>query len=222
MEVFWFFFGCSFIWLISGKLIYWIGRDIQNAPRVSHNFSLQLTVHFFPHSLYLMYSYYNMDYLYKEKKYRKNRKLKRVHILNTQKKKLTLESKTVMILTLFYFLIWQSTKGTQQLEGNRLSVNRDDTGMGETPTCYGRKVEGEVLAFFFSVYFAVTTWVLTQLYTTLWIWESETTIFVIFVIHNLKSVFWPPLTPKILLVILLTVCHTIIMMSIWRNWYWIN
>ena len=71
-----------------------------------------------------------------------------MHLLNTQKKKLTLESKTVMILTLFYFLIRQSTKGTQQSEGNRLSVNRDDTGMGETPTCYGRKVEGEVLSFF--------------------------------------------------------------------------
>ena len=85
-----------------------------------------------------------------------------------------------MILTLLYFLIWQSTKGTQQPEGNRLSVHRDDTGMGETPTCYGRKVEGEVFAFFFSVYFAVTTWVLTQLYTTLWIWESETTTFLWF------------------------------------------
>ena len=52
-----------------------------------------------------------------------------------------------MILTLFYFPIRQSTKGTQQPEGNRLSVNRDDTGMGETPTCYGRKVEGEILNF---------------------------------------------------------------------------
>ena len=91
-----------------------------------------------------------------------------------------------MILTLFYFLIRQSTKGTQQSEGNRLSVNRDDTGMGETPTCYGRKVEGEML--YFLVYFAVTTWVFTKFYTTLWIWESESTIFVIFVIPNLKSV----------------------------------
>ena len=70
-----------------------------------------------------------------------------MHLLNTQKKKLTLESKTAMILTLFYFLIRQSTKGTEQPEGNRLSVYRDDTGMGETPTCYGRKVEGEILKF---------------------------------------------------------------------------
>ena len=31
-----------------------------------------------------------------------------------------------------------------------------------------------------------------------------------------------PLTPKISLVILLTVCHAIIMMSIWRIWYWID
>ena len=52
-----------------------------------------------------------------------------------------------MILTLFYFLIRQSTKGTQQPEGNRLSVNRDDTGMGKTPTYYGRKVEGKILNF---------------------------------------------------------------------------
>ena len=89
-----------------------------------------------------------MDYLYKLKKTtEKNRKLVKVHLLNTQKKKLTLESKTAMILTLFYFLIWQSTKGTEQPEGNRLSVYRDDTGMGETPTCYGRKVEGEILKF---------------------------------------------------------------------------
>ena len=109
-----------------------------------------------------------------------------MHLLNTQKKKLTLESKAAMILTLFYLLIWQSIKGTQQPEGNRLSVNRDDTGMGETPTCYGRKVEGEML--YFLVYFAVTTWVFTKFYTTLWIWESESTIFVIFVIPNLKSV----------------------------------
>ena len=31
-----------------------------------------------------------------------------------------------------------------------------------------------------------------------------------------------PLTPKISSLILLTVCHTILMMSIWRIWYWIN
>ena len=41
-----------------------------------------------------------------------------------------------------------------------------------------------------------------------------------------KSFSWwlfvNPLTPKILLVILLTICHTILMMSIWRIWYWIN
>ena len=31
-----------------------------------------------------------------------------------------------------------------------------------------------------------------------------------------------PFTPKISLVILLTVCHTILMMSVLRIWYWIN
>ena len=31
-----------------------------------------------------------------------------------------------------------------------------------------------------------------------------------------------PLTPKISLVILLTVCHTVLMMLVWRIWYWIN
>ena len=30
------------------------------------------------------------------------------------------------------------------------------------------------------------------------------------------------LTPKISLIILLTVCHTILMMSTWRIWYCIN
>ena len=34
--------------------------------------------------------------------------------------------------------------------------------------------------------------------------------------------FVNPLTPKISLVILLTICHTILMMSIWRICYWIN
>ena len=31
-----------------------------------------------------------------------------------------------------------------------------------------------------------------------------------------------PLTPKISLVILLTVCHTVLIMLVWRIWYWIN
>ena len=31
-----------------------------------------------------------------------------------------------------------------------------------------------------------------------------------------------PFTPKIILVILLTVCHTVLVMLVWRNWYWIN
>ena len=31
-----------------------------------------------------------------------------------------------------------------------------------------------------------------------------------------------PLTPKISLVILLTVCHMILIMLVWRIWYWIN
>ena len=41
--------------------------------------------------------------------------------------------------------------------------------------------------------------------------------------HILKSLCVAnPLTPKISLVILLTVCHAILMMSIWRIWYWID
>ena len=31
-----------------------------------------------------------------------------------------------------------------------------------------------------------------------------------------------PFTPKISLVILLTVCHTVLVMFVWRIWYWIN
>ena len=31
-----------------------------------------------------------------------------------------------------------------------------------------------------------------------------------------------PLTPKISLVILLTVCHTVLVMFVWRIWCWIN
>ena len=31
-----------------------------------------------------------------------------------------------------------------------------------------------------------------------------------------------PLTPKISLVILLTVCYTVLVMLVWRIWYWIN
>ena len=31
-----------------------------------------------------------------------------------------------------------------------------------------------------------------------------------------------PLTPKISLVILLTVCQMILIMLVWRIWYWIN
>ena len=31
-----------------------------------------------------------------------------------------------------------------------------------------------------------------------------------------------PLTPKISLVILLTVCHTVLVTLVWRTWYWIN
>ena len=31
-----------------------------------------------------------------------------------------------------------------------------------------------------------------------------------------------PLTPKIRLVILLTVCYTVLVMLVWRIWYWIN
>ena len=31
-----------------------------------------------------------------------------------------------------------------------------------------------------------------------------------------------PFTPKVSLVILLTVCHTVLVMLVWRIWYWIN
>ena len=31
-----------------------------------------------------------------------------------------------------------------------------------------------------------------------------------------------PFTPKISLVILLTISHTVLVMSVWRIWYWIN
>ena len=31
-----------------------------------------------------------------------------------------------------------------------------------------------------------------------------------------------PFTPKISRVILLTFCHAILMMLVWRSWYWIN
>ena len=31
-----------------------------------------------------------------------------------------------------------------------------------------------------------------------------------------------PSTPKIILVILITVCHTNLVMLVWKIWYWIN
>ena len=31
-----------------------------------------------------------------------------------------------------------------------------------------------------------------------------------------------PLTPKISLAILLTFCHTVLVMLVWRIWFWIN
>ena len=40
------------------------GKQVAMFPIPS---SLQLAVHFFSHSHYLIYSYYNMDYLYKLK-----------------------------------------------------------------------------------------------------------------------------------------------------------
>ena len=36
------------------------------------------------------------------------------------------------------------------------------------------------------------------------------------------NLFINPLTPKISLVILLTVCHTVLVMLVWRIWDWIN
>ena len=40
--------------------------------------------------------------------------------------------------------------------------------------------------------------------------------------HQYKGLEINPFTLKILLVILLTAYHTIFMMVIWRNWYWVN
>ena len=45
---------------------------------------------------------------------------------------------------------------------------------------------------------------------------------IIFSLCNLVNIAFNPLMPKISLVILLTVCHTILMMLVLRIWYWIN
>ena len=37
--------------------------------------------------------------------------------------------------------------------------------------------------------------------------------------HSMLSVTFNPLTPKISLVILLTVYHIVVVMSVWRIWY---
>ena len=34
--------------------------------------------------------------------------------------------------------------------------------------------------------------------------------------------FFNPLTPKISLVVLLTVCHIVLVILAWKIWYWIN
>ena len=50
-------------------------------------------------------------------------------------------------------------------------------------------------------------------------------IFVSLVVHIIWSapvLCLNSLTPKISLVILFTVCHTVVVMLIWRIWYWIN
>ena len=43
-----------------------------------------------------------------------------------------------------------------------------------------------------------------------------------FMVEDPKKTFLNPLTPKISLVILLTVCHIVLVMLVWRIWYWIN
>ena len=46
---------------------------------------------------------------------------------------------------------------------------------------------------------------------------------VIFAMRRLGSVqSFNPFTSKISLVILLTVCHTVLVMLVWRIWFWIN
>ena len=48
----------------------------------------------------------------------------------------------------------------------------------------------------------------------------------LYIIANFCSFGWKPnlnpVTPKILLVIVLTVCHTVLVMLVWRSWYWVN
>ena len=48
----------------------------------------------------------------------------------------------------------------------------------------------------------------------------------LYIIANFWSFGWKPnlnpVTPKILLVILLTVYHTVLVMLLWRSWYWVN
>ena len=48
----------------------------------------------------------------------------------------------------------------------------------------------------------------------------------LYIIANFCSFGWKPnlnpVTPKILLVIVLTVCHTVLVMLVWRSWFWVN
>ena len=47
-------------------------------------------------------------------------------------------------------------------------------------------------------------------------------IFIMHIFLPLKSIGVNPLIPKITLVIFLTVCQMILIMLVWRIWYWIN
>ena len=51
---------------------------------------------------------------------------------------------------------------------------------------------------------------------------SSLTILITSLWHDLWVMSFNPLTPKISLVILLTVCHTVLLMLVWIIWYWIN
>ena len=47
-------------------------------------------------------------------------------------------------------------------------------------------------------------------------------LYVYIYIYIYHAFFFNPLTPKISLETLLTVCHTFLVMLVWRIWYWIN
>lgn len=83
---------------------------------------------------------------YLQKKLEINKSTKYLH------KRRNLLLTKAMIPLLFFFLICQSSMGSQQARSNKCSVNRDDIGMAKTPDCYWRKLEGAVLYLFCLLY----------------------------------------------------------------------